>query len=75
VEFAKYGVLVPPLEVKYKRAYEPLDRKEIMLFEAIKVLLENEELRNKYASLGFERARDFDIEKIAKEWMALLKEL
>lgn len=75
VEFAKYGVLVPPFEVKYKRADEPLEEKELMLFEAVKTLLENEELRKKYADLGLERAKDFDIEEIVKEWETLLEEL
>jgi len=67
-EFASYGVLMPPFEVKFKGAKEPLEEKELMWVEVIKRLLEDKPLRETYTQKTTERAKEFDIENIIQEW-------
>ncbi len=71
-EFASYGVLMPPFEVKYKEAKEPIEEKELMWAQVVKRFLEDEEFRRRYAQRAEERAKEFDIEKIAEEWREIL---
>jgi len=72
-EFAKYGVLMPVFEVKFKRADEPLDEIEKMWVEVIGEFLKKEELRKNYAFKAKERTKDFNIEKIAQEWKKVME--
>ena len=72
-EFAEYGILMPVFELKYKSADEPLEEKEKMWVEVIDKLLIDEKLRKHYAEKSKQRAEDFRIEKILKEWENLLK--
>ncbi len=71
-EYAEYGILMPVFEVKFKRADEPLDEVERMWAETLKELLRREELIELYRHKALQRARDFDIEKIAKEWEKIM---
>lgn len=71
-EFASYGVLMPPFEVKYKKAEEPLEEREKMWVEVIRRFLEEEELRKSYTQKALERAKEFDIERIVEEWREVL---
>ncbi|BAU23563.1 glycosyl transferase family 1 [Caldimicrobium thiodismutans] len=71
-EFASYGVLMPPFEVKYKEANEPLEERELMWVEVIKRFLKDEELRRGYAQRAVERAKEFDIERIVEEWRKII---
>lgn len=71
-EFAEYGVLMPVFEVKYKGANEPLDEVERMWIEVVSEFLERDEMRKNYAFKARERAKDFDMEKIAQEWLTTL---
>jgi len=71
-EFAEYGVLMPVFEVKYKSAEEPLEEREIMWVETIDKLLEDENLRKNHSEKAKQRAEDFSIEKIVREWEEVL---
>jgi len=71
-EFASYGVLMPPFEVKFKGAKEPLEEKELMWVDVIKRLLKDKNLRESYAQKATERAKEFDIVNIIKEWKEIL---
>jgi len=70
-EFAKYGVLMPVFEVKYKKADEPLEERELMWIDTITKLLKDEQLLKHYSQKAKERAKDFHIDKIIKEWEEL----
>lgn len=50
-------------------------KREQILYKAIKKLLQDDKLREKYAKIGLERAKDFDIEKISQEWENLINDL
>ncbi|WP_353684454.1 glycosyltransferase [Thermodesulfovibrio sp. 3907-1M] len=72
-EFAEYGVLMPVFEVKFKKADEPLEEKEIMWAETLRRLLIDDKLRAHYSQRALERAEDFRIEKIIEEWRWVLE--
>jgi Glycosyltransferase len=74
-EFAKYGILMPVFDVKYKTANEPLEEREIMWVEAVDKLLEDESLRKNYSEKAKQRAEDFRIEKIVQEWKEVLRRI
>ena len=58
IEFAKYGLLTPV--------------KNIQIFsDAMKIMMSNDSLREKYQELAHERASDFDIKKISKQYFQL----
>jgi N-acetylgalactosamine-N,N'-diacetylbacillosaminyl-diphospho-undecaprenol 4-alpha-N-acetylgalactosaminyltransferase len=59
IEFAKYGILFPVGDVEG-------------LVQAIRILLDNRELREKYSKMGYERAKDFAVEKIVREYEKFL---
>ncbi|MBZ4681822.1 MAG: glycosyl transferase family 1, partial [Thermodesulfobacterium sp.] len=72
-EFAEYGVLMPVFEVKFKSAKEPLEEKEKIWVEVIDRFLTDESLRKRYSEKAIQRANDFRIEKIVKEWVEVLE--
>jgi N-acetylgalactosamine-N,N'-diacetylbacillosaminyl-diphospho-undecaprenol 4-alpha-N-acetylgalactosaminyltransferase len=59
IEKAEYGVLFPIGNVE-------------KLIESIKLLLENEKLRNEYVEKGKKRVNDFSVEKIIKNYIEVL---
>ena len=71
-EFAEYGILMPTFKYKLKSAEEPLDEKEQMWVDIIDKMLTDDDLRKYYAEKGKERAKDFQIEKIMREWEKVL---
>jgi len=71
-EFAQYGILMPVFDVKYKTAKEPLEEKEMMWVEVINRMFEDKSLRNHYSEKAKQRAEDFRIEKIVKDWKEVL---
>lgn len=75
VTFAPYGVLVPPLDGRYKSADEPLARAEIELADATVRLLCDRALRERYRTRGLERVREFGIDRYVAQWRALLATL
>ena len=74
-EFAEYGILMPPFEVKFKKADEPLEEKERMWVDVLKKLLKDENLRRNYGEKAILRAKDFELEKIVNEWEKILEEV
>jgi len=50
---------------------KPLIEEEKILFDLMIKMIEDENLKTRYSN-GLERAKDFDIGKISKEWEKLL---
>jgi len=73
-EYAKYGILLPPFEIKYKSYLDPLDEKEKIWIDFIEKTINNTEILNNYAKKSIERAIDFDINNIIEEWKEILHE-
>ncbi len=62
IEFAKYGILTPVGD-------------EEKMAEAMRIIYENRELRESYAKKAKERAKDFRVEKIIREWEDVLSNI
>ncbi|WP_332648209.1 glycosyltransferase [Lysinibacillus sp. 54212] len=72
IEQAENGILVPINSGIKKKISDPLDEQEVMLKEALQLLIEDEELRRKYSLRSTERSLDFDIKKIIPIWLNAL---
>ncbi|WP_079654067.1 glycosyltransferase [Thermocrinis minervae] len=73
-EFAKYGVLMPVLDGSFLQD-EPLTQEEMMWVEVIKSMLKDESILKEYSERGMQRAYDFHVEKIIKEWQEVIDEV
>ena len=71
-EFAKYGILMPSFEAKFKKDNEPMEEKEKIWVETLEKLLKDEKLMENYAKIAFGRAKDFEIGKIVNKWKEIL---
>jgi glycosyltransferase involved in cell wall biosynthesis len=68
--FGKYGILTKPFPRMFiwnDLDEKPLIKEEKMLVDLMIKMIEDENLKTKYTN-GLDRAKDFDIEKIIKEW-------
>ena len=68
--FGRYGILIKPFPREY--IFKDLEERppiegERQLAELMIRMIEDDELRKRYSN-GSERAKDFDVEKIVKEW-------
>jgi hypothetical protein len=64
---------MPVFEIKYKRADEPLEERELMWVDTLSKLLRDEKFLKHYSQKAIERANDFHIDKIIQEWRKLLE--
>ena len=71
VEWAKYGVITPVCSDR-KLWFEPLEKEEQCLKEAIEAFILDRTLCDKYSELSQERAKMFSVETIVKEWAELI---
>ena len=72
IEYAKYGILIPPSDgVKYKSDDE-LIKEEKILSKSIVALMKDKAMMDKYSKLAMERVDDFSMDKIIKQWEELL---
>ena len=60
IELAKYGILYPVGEIE-------------KLVKAVKLLINDDNLRTKYSKRGFERAKDFSLDKILNKYKKVLE--
>lgn len=72
IEFAQYGILVPVGDGKEYKT-EELNYWEIELKEAIIKILKDKDLREKYIKQSKIRIKDFEKEKIIKQWYDLIE--
>lgn len=73
MEYAEYGILVPPMDgVKYK-AEDTLTQSERVFADALVEILIDADLRLKYKKLITERGKDFLPDKITNQWLEVLK--
>lgn len=75
IEYCEYGLLVPVCDGKYYDSDTPLTYEEKILAISIIKLYESKQLRYEYSEKGKDRARDFDINNIIKEWEKLITDI
>jgi len=68
IEYGQYGILVPVCDGKFYAALSPLTKNEKILSDAIIEIFTNEKLTTDLIKKSQERATDFDIKKIIKNW-------
>jgi len=74
IEYAKYGILIKPIqESNYLDTKKSLNPEEKLLQKAIQDLLTNTNIRNSYIELSQKRIQEFDIKKIILQWKKILK--
>ena len=73
VHKGKYGLLTPSVSSLMPHSDMQLEESEKNISEAIVYLLKNQELRDTYANVSEERAFDFDIGSIVKEWIKVVE--
>ena len=73
VDFAAYGVLIPPFNKTIISETAPLLFAEDQLYQAMHILMENTQIRDKYRRGGRLRARMFSEEKKEQKWIDLFK--
>jgi len=74
-EFAKYGILMPTLEEKFIDHKASLSDREKMWIDTVRKILKDNSLLEHYKKVSLERAKDFSIEKIIKEWEKVILEI
>jgi len=72
LQLAPYGILVPSFIRGFLSSNIPITQKELVLAQAMKLLLDDESLYHKYASASKARILDFLPEKILPQWFELL---
>ena len=73
VDYAEFGILVPSFDEKEIDYNKNLTKEEKILSKAIEKVINNKELRERYAIQATKRAADFDSNVIADEWKKILK--
>lgn len=68
IEEEEYGILVPSMDKKFYKAEESLTKSEELLSEAIIKILADEKLQKNLRKKSKERAGEFDVKNIIKEW-------
>ncbi|MCH8332054.1 MAG: glycosyltransferase, partial [Bacteroidetes bacterium] len=71
LELAQYGILMPVCYGKKIGANEPLSPCEEIWVDGMSKLLNDVELRDRYAKLARERARHFKLSEITSQWESL----
>ena len=74
IERADYGILIPEADKKKKNFNDPLTNMEKCLIEAIKGVLEDENLYEYYKEKSLKRAHDFDKNHIINKWIELIEQ-
>ena len=73
IEMCDYGILTSICGPGEFDATSPLTKAELQLVEAIKIILNDNDLRMHYRVKSLERIKDFSPQRIAEEWRAILK--
>ena len=71
-EYCEYGVLVPVCDGTHYDHTVPLTKEEKLLAKSIIELYKNKTKREEYSVKGEQRAKDFDIGNIIREWEKLI---
>jgi len=76
VEYAEYGILVPPFTIEGETVDQDENEVSVSLFaDAISKIIEDENLRQHYEEKAINRASDFSLNKIRNHWIHQIEEL
>lgn len=72
IEYAEFGILTPIFDKEIYKSAEPLTESENKLAEAVIKILTDKKLSDTLAEKSKQRAEDFNVKKIIKNWDFLL---
>lgn len=72
-ELARYGILCPVCDGKFRMASEPLTAEEEILADAIIYLMQNTEVHSKYQKESVKRGTELDIGQVMQQWVDLVE--
>lgn len=75
IEYARYGIITPVCDGKWRAGSEPLTKEEELLADAIIELLTKEEMQKMYRKKIKEYSDSFTIENCTREWEKVLEAL
>ena len=75
IEYAKYGILVPVCDGKKYNSKDDLTKEELLMAEAIKELLKDNNKMEEYKQKSLTRSKDFEITNIVQQWYKLFQEI
>lgn len=75
IEYARYGIITPVCDGKWRVGSEPLTKEEELLADAIIELLTKEEMQKMYRKKIKEYSDSFTIENCTREWEKVLEAL
>ena len=73
IEKAAYGILVPVCSGEMEECGEELTREELLMAEAIREVLTDENLAARYHKASLERAEQLAIERICEQWIEAIE--
>ncbi|MCL2247760.1 MAG: glycosyltransferase [Oscillospiraceae bacterium] len=73
IEYADYGILVPPCSGVRHGADAPLELQEQLLLDAMEKIINDDDMRESYVEQSRKRAGDFAIEKIVGIWTEVIE--
>jgi len=74
MDLASYGILTAPLkDVVLRDVREPLVPAERFLAEAMKLMLKDVYLRQRYSEAAKRRSKDFSVETIFPQWLRMMR--
>ena len=71
-EFSEYGILMPNLTTGFVNFNTPLSDVEKLWIKTLEGTVNNNIILEKYEKLAFNRALDFNVDKIMPQWHALI---
>ena len=75
IDYAQYGILVPPMDGKKYSAMDSLTFSEECMANAIIEMLNNQKLREDYKERITNRGKDFSPDIITEQWLDVIKKL
>lgn len=75
IEKAEYGILVPVGGREHFNSEDKLSTDETLLFEAMKMMYLDKELRIHYEKKGMERAEKFSVDSSKSNWIQLIERI
>lgn len=72
LDLATYGILTPPLDGKIYDAHEPLSKGELLLAEAMDLMLKDRQFCAHYSKAASQRATVFSVKNIIPQWIELI---
>lgn len=71
VSYGKYGIMTPYINHDFL-SQKPIMKEEVLIGDALTVLLQDRELWKKYSNASYSRAKMYDTEKVMSRWNRLI---